>query len=87
LITDTKLITDVPAEVQGRVLGMVSSLFGALRPVGTFVGGAVAGAIGVAVTTASGGVLLALVGVYYQVTMTTPRRGCRNLPSGRKAAR
>lgn len=64
---------------------MVSSLFGALRPVGTFVGGAVAGAIGVAVTTASGGVLLALVGVYYQVTMTTPRRGCRNLPSGAKS--
>ena len=75
MITDTKLITDGPAEVQGRVLGMVSSLFGALRPAGTFVGGAVAGAIGVAVTTASGGVLLALVGVYYQVTHDNAPKG------------
>lgn len=67
LITDTKLITDVPADVQGRVLGMVSSLFGPLRPAGTFFGGAVAGAVGVVLATVGGGVVLAVAGAYYQL--------------------
>lgn len=72
LITDTKLVTDVPPEVQGRVLGMVSSVFGALRPVGTFAGGAVAGAVGVAFATVGGGVVLAGAGLYYQLTRNKP---------------
>lgn len=72
LITDTKLVTDVPPEVQGRVLGMVSSVFGALRPVGTFAGGAVAGAIGVASATVGGGAALICAGLYYQLTGSRP---------------
>ncbi len=82
LITDTKLVTDVPAEVRGRVLGMVSSAFGSLRPAGTFAGGAVAGAVGVAFATVGGGVALALAGLYYQLPRSRPAAATVGLPTG-----
>jgi len=72
LITDTKLVTEVPPDVQGRVLGVVSALFGALRPAGTFAGGAVAGAVGVVFATAGGGLALVAAGAQYLLRREGP---------------
>jgi MFS family permease len=65
LISDTRLVTEVPAALQGRVLGLVAGLAGALRPAGTLAGGVVAGLLGAAVATGAGALGLAGLGCWY----------------------
>jgi MFS family permease len=67
LISDTRLVTEVPAALQGRVLGLVAGLAGALRPAGTLAGGVVAGVLGAAAATGLGAAVLAGLGGWYAV--------------------
>jgi hypothetical protein len=67
LISDTRLVTDVPAAVQGRVLGLLAGLSGALRPAGTITGGIVSGVLGAAAATGVGAAGLAALGSWYAV--------------------
>jgi MFS family permease len=65
LISDTRLVTEIPATVQGRVLGLMAGLSGALRPIGTLTGGVVAGVLGAAAATGIGAVGLVAIGGWY----------------------
>jgi MFS family permease len=65
LISDTRLVTEIPAAVQGRVLGLMVGLSGALRPVGTLTGGVVAGVLGAAAATGVGAAGLVAIGTWY----------------------
>ena len=88
VISDTKLVTDVPPELQGRVFGVVGSLFGALRPAGSLLGGGVAAVLGVTPATAIAGAALALTGGAYQLGRRTPAQAAppKAAPAPPKAA-
>jgi hypothetical protein len=72
LISDTRLVTEIPAAVQGRVIGLLFGMSGALRPAGTLAGGVVAGAVGAAAATGVGAVALMVLGGWY--ALRTPAR-------------
>ncbi|CAA9285153.1 MAG: hypothetical protein AVDCRST_MAG41-3919, partial [uncultured Corynebacteriales bacterium] len=65
VVSDTRLVTEVPSAVRGRVLGLVTGLAGALRPAGTLVGGLAAGLLGAPAAAAIGGAALVTLGVAY----------------------
>jgi Major Facilitator Superfamily len=65
LISDTRLVTEIPAAVQGRVIGLLIGLSGALRPAGTLTGGVVAGVFGAAAATGVGAAGLVTLGGWY----------------------
>jgi MFS family permease len=72
LISDTRLVTEIPAAVQGRVMGLLVGMAGALRPAGTFAGGVVAGVLGAAAATGVGAAALALLGGWYALRTPGP---------------
>jgi len=65
LISDTRLVTEIPAAVQGRVMGLLIGMSGALRPAGTLAGGVVAGVAGAAAATGVGAAALTVLGGWY----------------------
>jgi Major Facilitator Superfamily len=65
LISDTRLVTEIPAAVQGRVMGLLVGMSGALRPAGTLAGGLVAGVFGAAAATGVGAAALTVLGGWY----------------------
>ncbi len=67
LISDTRLVTEVPAALQGRVMGLVAGLATGLRPAGTLTGGVIAGAVGAAAATGLGAAGLLGLGGWYAV--------------------
>jgi len=84
MISDTRLVTEIPAAVQGRVMGLLIGMAGALRPAGTLAGGVVAGALGAAAATGIGAAALAVLGGWYALRRPagsppggTPATSCR----------
>jgi len=77
MISDTRLVTEIPAAVQGRVMGLLIGMAGALRPAGTLAGGVVAGALGAAAATGIGAAALAVLGGWYAL-----RRPAGSPPGG-----
>jgi len=77
MISDTRLVTEIPAAVQGRVMGLLIGMAGAMRPAGTLAGGVVAGALGAAAATGIGAAALAVLGGWYAL-----RRPAGSPPGG-----
>jgi hypothetical protein len=63
LISDTRLVVQVPVGLRGRVMGLATGLAGALRPAGALAGGLLAGLVGAPAAAGAAGLALVLLGV------------------------